>query len=205
MRLHGASYVTYDLDICISLAPQNLYRLETAVEDLHPFHRLAANKLPLELTEELCTRLKNLYLQTDLGVLDCLGEIAGVGDYNKVAERSVVFSFPFGGCRVLSLDALIEAKETIGREKDPRALRFSVRHSRQAQIRRERRFTQISQFLMSILVNSESKVLVQGITGSFGARHTQLSLDYGTRVVAGVTPGKGGQQLRARGEKSPDI
>ncbi len=122
--LHGASYVTYDLDICISLAPQNLYRLETAVEDLHPFHRLAANKLPLELTEELCTRLKNLYLQTDLGVLDCLGEIAGVGDYNKVAERSVVFSFPFGGCRVLSLDALIEAKETIGREKDPRALRF---------------------------------------------------------------------------------
>jgi len=36
-------------------------------------------------------------------------------------------------------------------------------------------------------------VLVQGITGSFGARHTQLSLVYGTQVVAGVTPGKGGQ------------
>jgi len=46
---------------------------------------------------------------------------------------------------------------------------------------------------MSILVNPETKVLVQGITGSFGARHTQLSLDYGTRIVAGVTPGKGGQ------------
>ena len=36
-------------------------------------------------------------------------------------------------------------------------------------------------------------MLVQGITGSFGARHTQLSLVYGTQVVAGVTPGKGGQ------------
>jgi succinyl-CoA synthetase alpha subunit len=46
---------------------------------------------------------------------------------------------------------------------------------------------------MSILVTPSTKVLVQGITGSFGARHTQLSLAYGTQVVAGVTPGKGGQ------------
>jgi succinyl-CoA synthetase alpha subunit len=46
---------------------------------------------------------------------------------------------------------------------------------------------------MSILVKPDTKILVQGITGSFGARHTQLSLDYGTQVVAGVTPGKGGQ------------
>src|SRR5438309_4601166 len=46
---------------------------------------------------------------------------------------------------------------------------------------------------MSILVTPQTKVLVQGIAGSFGARHTQLSLAYGTRVVAGVTPGKGGQ------------
>ena len=46
---------------------------------------------------------------------------------------------------------------------------------------------------MSILVTPNTKVLVQGITGSFGARHTQLSLAYGTQIVAGVTPGKGGQ------------
>jgi len=46
---------------------------------------------------------------------------------------------------------------------------------------------------MSILVAPNTRVLVQGITGSFGARHTQLSLAYGTQVVAGVTPGKGGQ------------
>ena len=46
---------------------------------------------------------------------------------------------------------------------------------------------------MAIFVTPETKVLVQGITGSFGARHAQLSLAYGTRVVAGVTPGKGGQ------------
>jgi succinyl-CoA synthetase alpha subunit len=46
---------------------------------------------------------------------------------------------------------------------------------------------------MSILVSSETKLLVQGITGSFGGKHAQLSLAYGTNVVAGVTPGKGGQ------------
>lgn len=46
---------------------------------------------------------------------------------------------------------------------------------------------------MPILVKPDTKVLVQGITGSFGARHTQLSLAYGTQIVAGVTPGKGGQ------------
>src|SRR5580704_6368331 len=46
---------------------------------------------------------------------------------------------------------------------------------------------------MSILITPETKILVQGITGDFGARHARLSLDYGTKVVAGVTPGKGGQ------------
>src|SRR5204863_6011394 len=46
---------------------------------------------------------------------------------------------------------------------------------------------------MAIFVTPQTKVLVQGITGSFGARHAQLSLSYGSQVVAGVTPGKGGQ------------
>ena len=46
---------------------------------------------------------------------------------------------------------------------------------------------------MSILVDSNTRVLVQGITGDFGSRHARLSLDYGTKLVAGVTPGKGGQ------------
>ena len=51
---------------------------------------------------------------------------------------------------------------------------------------------------MSILVKPDTKVLIQGITGSFGARHAKLSLDYGTQVVAGVTPGKGGQLFEGK-------
>ena len=51
----------------------------------------------------------------------------------------------------------------------------------------------LSPRIMSILVTPETRVVVQGITGAFGARHTQLSLAYGSKIVAGVTPGKGGQ------------
>ena len=46
---------------------------------------------------------------------------------------------------------------------------------------------------MSILVNKNSKVIVQGITGSEGEFHSKQMLDYGTNIVGGVTPGKGGQ------------
>ncbi|HEX5317232.1 MAG TPA: succinate--CoA ligase subunit alpha, partial [Candidatus Kapabacteria bacterium] len=45
---------------------------------------------------------------------------------------------------------------------------------------------------MSVLVDKKTRLLVQGITGSEGSFHTQQMLEYGTNVVAGVTPGKGG-------------
>ena len=47
---------------------------------------------------------------------------------------------------------------------------------------------------MSIWLDSKSKVIVQGITGKNGQFHTEQMLDYGTRVIGGVTPGKGGQE-----------
>ena len=48
---------------------------------------------------------------------------------------------------------------------------------------------------MSILIDEQTKVIVQGITGRDGSFHTQMMLDYGTQVVAGVTPGKEGQHV----------
>src|ERR671935_2707661 len=48
---------------------------------------------------------------------------------------------------------------------------------------------------MSVLVDKDTRLLVQGITGSAGAFHTRQCIDYGTNVVAGVTPGKGGQMF----------
>jgi len=48
---------------------------------------------------------------------------------------------------------------------------------------------------LGIIVGKETRAIVQGITGNQGSFHTRLMLDYGTKIVAGVTPGKGGQQV----------
>ncbi len=56
---------------------------------------------------------------------------------------------------------------------------------------------------MAILVETDTRILVQGITGDFGSRHAKASIDYGTQLVAGVTPGKGGQVFEHSGKKVP--
>ncbi|MCK4845551.1 MAG: succinate--CoA ligase subunit alpha, partial [Candidatus Heimdallarchaeota archaeon] len=47
---------------------------------------------------------------------------------------------------------------------------------------------------MAILIDETTKVIVQGITGKQGNFHSKSMIDYGTKIVAGVTPGKGGQE-----------
>lgn len=53
---------------------------------------------------------------------------------------------------------------------------------------------------MSIFINEDTRLIVQGITGRDGSFHTHQMIEYGTRVVAGVTPGKGGQVFEGPGE-----
>src|SRR4051794_41787292 len=52
---------------------------------------------------------------------------------------------------------------------------------------------------MSVLVDRNTRLLVQGITGSAGAFHTRECIEYGTNVVAGVTPAKGGENFFGKG------
>src|SRR5689334_14368126 len=51
---------------------------------------------------------------------------------------------------------------------------------------------------MAILVGKDTRVVVQGITGSAGAFHAKQCLEYGTQIVAGVTPGRGGQTFEGK-------
>jgi len=56
---------------------------------------------------------------------------------------------------------------------------------------------------MSIFLNENTKVIVQGMTGSEGTKHTRRMLAAGTKIVGGVTPGKGGQVVEIDGHNLP--
>ncbi len=120
--VYGATLVTHDVDICCPFTSRNLLKLRNALADLRPVHRLTPKRLPLQLTRENRRGLKNLYLETDLGVLDCLSNVLGVGDYAAVKRQSVMTSLDFGECRVLGLDALIKAKVAMDRPRDREAV-----------------------------------------------------------------------------------
>jgi len=130
---HGVTLLTRDVDICCRFDEANLRRIQSAVADLHPVRRSRPD-LPFELTPDEGAQLKNLYLRTDLGPLDCLGEILGVGDFDEVSSHSIRLELPFGPCRILDLESLIRAKEAMNRDHD----RVSVRQLREIQKRQQR-------------------------------------------------------------------
>ena len=119
---HGCTLLTMDVDICCDLECGNLMKIQAAVGDLHPVHRMTAQRLPLKLTTETCAGLRNLYLDTDLGQLDCIGHVKGIGDFQQVLELSEEIELPSGRCKVLTLDGIIQAKEALDRPRDHEAV-----------------------------------------------------------------------------------
>lgn len=130
---HGVTLVTRDLDICCRFTETNLMRIQKAFMDLHPVHRPRTD-LPLNLTPEQCAGLKNLYIKTDLGNVDCLSEILGLGDFDEVFRKAVKVELPSGMCHILGIDQLIRAKEAMNREHD----RITVRQLKEIQKRKLR-------------------------------------------------------------------
>jgi len=116
--LHGSSYVTDDLDICALLTAENLGKLRTALADLHPVHRITHKKLSFMEYPPAGQAVANLYLETDAGVVDVLGTILGLGDFEALRRNAVEIPLFGRRCRVISLEDLIKAKEAMGREKD---------------------------------------------------------------------------------------
>lgn len=129
---HGVLRSTRDVDVCCRFSEENLMRIQKALVDLHPVYRPRTD-LPLELTPQLCASLKNLYLKTDLGILDCIGEIKGVGGFEEVAKHSVELELPIGKCRVIDLETLIIAKEAMDRDHD----RITVRDLKEIKKRQQ--------------------------------------------------------------------
>jgi hypothetical protein len=121
---HGSPMMTVDVDICCDMSPANLLRLQGAIDDLHPVHRMVPERRPLALTKRSCEGLRNLYLDTDWGQLDCLGEVTGLGGYDAVKPQSILVDLESGACRILSLAALIKAKEAMGEPKDQQAVAY---------------------------------------------------------------------------------
>ena len=116
--LHGSSLVTRDLDVCALLTATNVEKLRAAFRDLNPKHRLTPNRLSFLENPEPGTAVKNLYLQTDLGPLDLMSSITGVGDYARVAASAIEVELFGHRVRVISIEDLIAAKEALGRDKD---------------------------------------------------------------------------------------
>ncbi len=83
---------------------------------------MTPEKVKLDLTQENCKNYKNLYLDTDLGQLDCVSFVDGIGDFEKVAKFVQVIEFEKLEFRVLTIDGLIEAKKAMNRPRDKEAI-----------------------------------------------------------------------------------
>lgn len=122
MNLHGSAHVTFDLDICYARQRANLKRIVTALASYHPRLRGLPENLPFVWDEQTLQSGTNFTLTTDIGDIDLLGEVAGVGSYAEALAASVVVPLYGIKCRMLTLDSLIASKRAAGRTRDLLAL-----------------------------------------------------------------------------------
>lgn len=118
MQLQGSAHITEDLDFCYDRTPKNFQRLAKALQPFHPLLRNAPEDLPFRFDAATIQRGLNFTLSTDLGALDFLGEVAGLGSYPKVKAASETMNIFGINHQVLSLEGLIKAKIAAGRNKD---------------------------------------------------------------------------------------
>lgn len=136
--LHGSTLVTRDLDVCAVLSRAQVARLREVLSDLNPRHRLTSQKFSFLDTPDPEVDVRNLYLETELGTVDLLSSVLGVGDFERVRAGSVEIEVFGRRCRVISLEDLIQAKEALSRDKDVlaakelRAIREKLKAAQQA-------------------------------------------------------------------------
>ena len=119
---HGSARLTQDVDVVYARDPENLGRLVSALSPTHPYLRGAPPGLPFIWDERTVRNGLNFTLQTSLGALDLLGEIAGGGGYGELLPHSFEIELFGIRCRLLDLETLIAVKRAAGRPKDLEAI-----------------------------------------------------------------------------------
>ncbi len=115
---HGSSQVTRDLDVCAVLTEQSIGVLRSALAEWNPRHRLTSKRLSFLTFPGPGESLNNIYLETDIGVVDILSTVLGVGDFERIRSKAEKLDIDGREVLVMALDDLIAAKEAIGRDKD---------------------------------------------------------------------------------------
>jgi predicted nucleotidyltransferase len=115
---HGVPYATFDLDFCYARTPENLKKIVAALKDFSPRLRDFPKDLPFVWDERTLQNGTNFTLETSIGDIDLLGEVAGVGSYKDILENSILMKLFNYEVHVLSLNDLIKAKKAAGRPKD---------------------------------------------------------------------------------------
>ncbi|MGI8908082.1 MAG: hypothetical protein ACR2IE_16515 [Candidatus Sumerlaeaceae bacterium] len=120
--LHGSPRLTRDFDIVYQRTTTNYKALEIALKPHNPYLRGAPPGLPFSWDSETIQRGLNFTLTTDLGDIDCLGEIVGGGGYENLLPFAIPATWTGVSCMILGLEKLIEVKRAAGRPKDIEAI-----------------------------------------------------------------------------------
>lgn len=115
---HGSSYVTQDLDFCYRRNKENLKKIVSALSQFKPRPRDFPENLPYIFDETTLQNATNFTFGTEVGDIDLLGEVAGIGNYLAVEKMSVPMQIFDCELKVLSVEGLILAKRAAGRPKD---------------------------------------------------------------------------------------
>lgn len=119
--LHGAARFTQDVDVVYARSEENLGRLATALAPHRPYPRGAPPGLPFQWDARTLRAGLNFTLQTSIGAVDVLGDVAG-GTYDTLLAHAVPFEIDGLEVRVVDLPTLIRLKKAAGRPKDLEAI-----------------------------------------------------------------------------------
>lgn len=115
---HGATYLTRDVDICAVLTGDNVAKVRRALADWNPRHRMTPQKLSFLLHPPAGESVNNLYLETEMGMVDILSSVLGIGDFHRLNAQAEELEVDGRKFRIISLGDLIAAKDAMGRDKD---------------------------------------------------------------------------------------